>query len=88
MTFRLVIGEPDGRTHFNKLLFRREWPCFYAFDVLSIEGEDLTALPLLECKRRLAAHHADDLANGPFRRANKPPKTQPCVRQFRSHRYG
>ncbi len=25
--------EPDGRTHFNKLLFRREWPHFYAFDV-------------------------------------------------------
>ena len=45
--------EPDGRTHFNKLLFRREWPFFYAFDVLSIEGEDLTGLPLLERKRRL-----------------------------------
>ena len=41
--------------HFNKLLFRREWPHFYAFDVLSIEGEDLTALPLLERKRRLLA---------------------------------
>lgn len=40
--------EPDGRTDFNKLLFRREWPHFYAFDVLSIEGEDVTALPLLE----------------------------------------
>jgi bifunctional non-homologous end joining protein LigD len=25
--------EPDGRTHFKKLLFRREWPHFYAFDV-------------------------------------------------------
>ena len=45
--------EPDGRTHFNKLLFRREWPHFYAFDVLSIEGEDLTRLPPLERKRRL-----------------------------------
>ena len=45
--------EPDSRTHFNKLLFRREWPFFYAFDVLSIEGEDLTGLPLLERKRRL-----------------------------------
>ena len=47
--------EPDGRTHFNKLLFRREWPHFYAFDVLSIEDEDVTALPLLERKRRLLA---------------------------------
>ena len=45
--------EPDGRTHFNKLLFRREWPHFYAFDVLSIESKDVTALPLLERKRRL-----------------------------------
>ena len=39
----------------TKLLFRREWPHFYAFDVLSIEGEDLTALPLVERKRRLLA---------------------------------
>ena len=45
--------EPDGRTHFNKLLFRRDWPFFYAFDALSVEGDDLTALPLLERKRRL-----------------------------------
>jgi bifunctional non-homologous end joining protein LigD len=45
--------EPDGRTHFNKLLFRREWPFFYAFDVLSIDCEDLTGLPLLKRKRRL-----------------------------------
>ena len=45
--------EPDGRTHFTNLLFRREWPFFYAFDVLNIEGEDLTNQPLLERKRRL-----------------------------------
>ena len=45
--------EPDGRTHFNKLLFRREWPLFYAFDALSIDGEDLTGLPLLMRKQRL-----------------------------------
>lgn len=43
----------DGRTHFSKLLFRGEWPYFYAFDVLSIEGKSLTHLPLLERKRRL-----------------------------------
>ena len=30
-----------------------EWPFFYAFDVLSIDGEDLTGLPLLQRKRRL-----------------------------------
>jgi len=45
--------EPDGYTNFRKLLFRREWPHFYAFDVLSIDGDDLTLLPLLERKRRL-----------------------------------
>lgn len=47
--------ELDGRTHFKNLLFRREWPHFYAFDALSIEGEDLTGLPLLQRKRRLLA---------------------------------
>ena len=45
--------DADGRTNFKKLLFRREWPHLYAFDVLSIDGEDLTGLPLLERKRRL-----------------------------------
>ena len=38
---------------FKKLLFRREWPHFYAFDVLSLGGEDLTGVPLLERKARL-----------------------------------
>jgi bifunctional non-homologous end joining protein LigD len=47
--------EPDGRTHFNKLLFRREWPYFYAFDLLMLDGKDLRGLPLLERKRRLLA---------------------------------
>ena len=36
------------------LLFRRAWPYFLAFDVLSIDGQDLRALPLVERKRRLA----------------------------------
>ena len=44
---------PDGHTNFKRLLFRREWPFFYSFDVLSIDGEDLTGSPLLERKRRL-----------------------------------
>jgi hypothetical protein len=43
----------DGRTRFNDLLFRREQPYFYAFDVLAIDGEDLTGLPLVKRKRRL-----------------------------------
>ena len=45
--------EPDGTTNFNKLLFRREWPWFYAFDALSINGRDLRSLPLSERKERL-----------------------------------
>ena len=47
-----LLPGTDGRTHFHKLLFRRGWPHFYAFDVLSIDGESLTGLPLLERKRR------------------------------------
>jgi len=45
--------DADGRTNFKHLLFRREWPHLYAFDALSIDGEDLTGLPLIERKRRL-----------------------------------
>ena len=45
--------DPDGRSNFYDLLFRREWPYFYAFDLLNIDGEDVRALPLLDRKRRL-----------------------------------
>jgi bifunctional non-homologous end joining protein LigD len=45
----------DGRSLFNRLLFRRDWPHFIAFDVLSIDGEDLRERPLVERKRRLLA---------------------------------
>jgi ATP-dependent DNA ligase len=37
----IACHERDGRSHFYKLLFRRDWPFFCAFDLLSIEGEDL-----------------------------------------------
>jgi bifunctional non-homologous end joining protein LigD len=47
--------EPDGRTNFYRLMFRRDRPFFYGFDVLTIDGEDLTTLPLVERKRRLRA---------------------------------
>ena len=47
--------EPDGTSNFNRLLFRRDWPHFYAFDVLSINGRDVTGLPLLERKDGLRA---------------------------------
>jgi ATP-dependent DNA ligase len=38
----------------NRLLFRREAPYFYAFDLLRLNGRDLRRLPLLERKARLA----------------------------------
>lgn len=46
--------DTDGRSNFKNLLFRREWPYFYAFDILSLERRDLTRRPLLERKRMLA----------------------------------
>jgi ATP-dependent DNA ligase len=44
---------PDGRSRFYDLLFRRDWPYFVAFDVLSIDGQDLRSRPLLDRKRHL-----------------------------------
>jgi ATP-dependent DNA ligase len=46
-----VLGRP--RSNFKSLLFRREWPYFYAFDLLAVDGEDLRQWPLVERKRRL-----------------------------------
>ena len=37
----IVCLAPDGRSLFNRLLFRRDWPYFVAFYVLAIDGEDL-----------------------------------------------
>jgi bifunctional non-homologous end joining protein LigD len=50
----IVCLDADGCSRFYDLLFRREWPYFLAFDVLSIDGEDLRGLPLIQRKRRLA----------------------------------
>ena len=41
---------PDGRSRFNHLLFRRDWPYFLGFDVLWLDGRDLRSLPLIERK--------------------------------------
>ena len=49
----IVCLAPDGRSLFHRLLFRRDWPHFIAFDVLSIDGEDMRDRPLLQRKRRL-----------------------------------
>ena len=37
----IVCLEPDGRSHFYNLMFRREWPYFMAFDLLWLDGRDV-----------------------------------------------
>jgi bifunctional non-homologous end joining protein LigD len=46
----VVCLDNDGRSNFLKLLFRREWPFFCAFDLLKVDGRDLRNLPLIERK--------------------------------------
>jgi bifunctional non-homologous end joining protein LigD len=46
---------PDGSTSFPELLAGGGELVFFAFDALHLDGEDLTALPLLERKARLRA---------------------------------
>ena len=54
-----VVMLPDGRTSFQALQAAlKEDPdaiTYYAFDLLELDGEDLTDLPLLERKEKLAA---------------------------------
>jgi bifunctional non-homologous end joining protein LigD len=49
----LVCFGPDGKPRFNDLLYRRGEPYFMAFDLLSLNGEDLRKEPLIERKRLL-----------------------------------
>jgi bifunctional non-homologous end joining protein LigD len=49
----VVALRPDGSSDFYSLLFRRQWPHYYAFDLLRLDGDDLRGLPLVERKRRL-----------------------------------
>jgi len=49
----IVCLAPDGRALFDKLLYRRAEPYFYAFDCLWLDGRDLRGLPLVERKRLL-----------------------------------
>jgi len=44
---------PDGRSNFNDLLFRREWPFFLAFDLLAVDGADIRSQPLRNRKTAL-----------------------------------
>ena len=47
--------DSDCRSNFHRLVFRRDWPFFYAFDVLSIDGQHVQELPLTARKRLLRA---------------------------------
>jgi hypothetical protein len=49
----IVCLDARGRINFKSLLFRREWPYFYAFNLLAVDGEDLREWPLVQRKRRL-----------------------------------
>ena len=49
----IVCLDPDGRSNFYALLFRRRAPFFCAFDLLMLDGRDVRGLPLLERKRLL-----------------------------------
>jgi bifunctional non-homologous end joining protein LigD len=50
----LVCLDQDGRSQFLQLMRRKgQDVCFYAFDLLWHDGEDLRSLPLLERKRKL-----------------------------------
>ena len=49
----IVWLDARGRSDFKSLLFRRDWPFFYPFDLLAVDGEDLREWPLVERKRRL-----------------------------------
>lgn len=49
----IVCLQPDGRSHFYNLLFRRDWPYFMAFDLLALDGKDVRHRPLHQRKRLL-----------------------------------
>src|SRR5271163_2684860 len=54
----LFAVRPDGTTSFSALQGHGDTPAelvYFAFDLLHLDGEDLTRLPLLERKARLEA---------------------------------
>ena len=70
----IVRPGPDGRPMFYELMRRRGPFCFYAFDLLWLDGRDLRNRPLVERKsllrkllpRRLkSVLYVDDVASGP-----------------------
>jgi bifunctional non-homologous end joining protein LigD len=56
----LVCLDENGRPIFLELLYRRRRPVFVAFDLLSLDGEDLREASLVERKAFLARLVPDD----------------------------
>ena len=64
----LVCLGDDRRALFHRLLYRRDWPSFFAFDLLEVDGEALRDQPLSVRKRRLpriVPRHDSRLLYGP-----------------------
>jgi len=51
----IVVLDEYGRSQFNDLLFRRGVLYFYAFDLLSMNGEDVRPLPLMNVRHDSAS---------------------------------
>ena len=49
----IVCLDDRGHPQFNALMYRRSVPCFYTFDLLWLNGEDLREWPLIERKKEL-----------------------------------
>ena len=49
----IVCLDSQGYPQFNDLLFQRAEPCFFAFDILSVEGRDLRLTALVGRKAEL-----------------------------------
>jgi len=71
----LVCLDGDGRSQFMELMRRQKDVCYYAFDLVWLNGADLRELPLVERKARLrklvrgtpGILYADHLRGGPSR---------------------
>ena len=65
-----AVLDADGRTNFgllqNAIAEGQGEIVFYAFDLLSLDGEDLRKLPLIERKKKLAKLLADQPTAGPL----------------------
>jgi bifunctional non-homologous end joining protein LigD len=49
----IVAVDRRGKPRFNDLMFHRRPPCFFAFDLLTCEGQDLRTHQLIERKQEL-----------------------------------